>query len=144
MKKDELKQVLKPLIKECIKEVMFEDGVLSGIITEVAQGLGATQRIVETAPPPQRKQRIDEDLLRAEQERKQKSRQTRKKMLDAIGSSTTINGMNVFEGVEPMSQGGNPKQDSSPSSPLSGVTPGDSGVDISSIFSSNWKALAKG
>ena len=65
-------------------------------------------------------------------------------MLDAIGSSTTINGMNVFEGVEPMSQGGNPQQDSSPSGPLSGITPGDAGVDISSIFSSNWKTLAKG
>ena len=144
MKKDELKQVLKPLIKECIKEVMFEDGVLSGIITEVAQGLGATQRIVETAPPPQRKQRVDENLLRAEQERKQKSRQTRKKMLDAIGSSTTINGMNVFEGVEPITQAGSSQKESGPTGPLSGVNSGDAGVDISSIFSSNWKALAKG
>ena len=144
MKKDELKQVLKPLIKECIKEVMFEDGVLSGIITEVAQGLGATQRIVETAPAPVEQQRVDERLLRAEQERKQKSRQTRKKMLDAIGSSTTINGMNVFEGVEPISQGGSPQKESGPTGPLSGVNSGDAGVDISSIFSSNWKTLAKG
>ena len=34
MKSEELKQVLKPLVKQCIKEVIFEDGVLSGIITE--------------------------------------------------------------------------------------------------------------
>jgi hypothetical protein len=39
VKKNELKTILKPLIKECIKEVIFEDGTLSGIITEVAKGL---------------------------------------------------------------------------------------------------------
>jgi hypothetical protein len=38
VKKNELKTILKPLIKECIKEVIFEDGTLSGIITEVAKG----------------------------------------------------------------------------------------------------------
>ena len=145
MKKDELKQVLKPLIKECIREVIFEDGVLSGIITEVAQGLGATQqRIVETAPTPKEQQRVDERLLRAEKERKQQIKQTRKKMLDAIDGASTINGMNVFEGVEPMSAGGNPNAENRPQGPLSGQPPGDSGVDISSIFSSNWSKLAKG
>ena len=40
MNKAELKQILKPLIKECIKEVIFETGVLSKVVTEVAQGLG--------------------------------------------------------------------------------------------------------
>ena len=55
MKKSELRQVLKPLIKECIKEVIFEEGILSNIVSEVAQGLGG-QRIVETKQPaaPQR------------------------------------------------------------------------------------------
>ena len=38
MKKSELKNI----IKECVKEVIFEEGVLSGIITEVAQGLQGT------------------------------------------------------------------------------------------------------
>ena len=47
MKKSELRQVLKPLIKECIKEVIFEEGILSNIVSEVAQGLGG-QTIVET------------------------------------------------------------------------------------------------
>ena len=40
MNKKELKQMLKPLIKECIKEVIFEDGTLSTIISEVVQGVG--------------------------------------------------------------------------------------------------------
>ena len=35
MKKSELKNI----IKECVKEVIFEEGVLSGIISEVAHGL---------------------------------------------------------------------------------------------------------
>jgi len=51
MKRDELKEVLKPLIKECIKEVIFEEGTLSGIITEVAQGL-ANVSVSARAPKP--------------------------------------------------------------------------------------------
>jgi hypothetical protein len=46
MNKKELKEMLKPLIKECIKEVIFEDGTLSTIISEVMQGVG--KPIVET------------------------------------------------------------------------------------------------
>ena len=41
-----MKKKLKPLIKECIKEVIFEDGTLSSIVSEVVQGMGQT--IVET------------------------------------------------------------------------------------------------
>ena len=51
MKKSELRQVLKPLIKECIKEVIFEEGVLSNLIKEVAVGIGSQQTIVETRAP---------------------------------------------------------------------------------------------
>ena len=150
MKKSELKQALRPLIKECVKEVMFEDGILSGIIVEVAKGLGATQTLVEhqapTRPaPPVNRPRGDEDLIRAEQQRKMKQQQTRKQMLDAIGNATTINGVNLFEGVEPLAQGGSVTAPEAPTQgPLGGVAPSDPGVDISSIFSSNWSKLAKG
>ena len=55
MKKSELKTILKPLIKECIKEVIFEDGTLSGIITEVAKGLqGTPQRSMAQESAPQK------------------------------------------------------------------------------------------
>ena len=47
MKKQELQKILKPLIEECIKEVIFEEGVLSNLIKEVAAGLGPQQTIVE-------------------------------------------------------------------------------------------------
>ena len=44
MKKSELKNI----IKECVKEVIFEEGVLSGIISEVATGLrGTTMTVVQ-------------------------------------------------------------------------------------------------
>ena len=49
MKKLELKQALKPLIKECIKEIIFEEGILSSLITEVARGLGSPPT---SSPPP--------------------------------------------------------------------------------------------
>ena len=51
MKKQELQKILKPLIKECIKEVIFEEGVLSNLIKEVAVGIGSQQTIVETKAP---------------------------------------------------------------------------------------------
>ncbi len=44
MKKNELKKILKPLIKECVKEVIFEEGALSTIISEVMKGTSGTQR----------------------------------------------------------------------------------------------------
>ena len=51
MKKDELKNILRPLIKECIKEIIFEEGTLSAIISEVVRGTSQTQPIVEVKKP---------------------------------------------------------------------------------------------
>ena len=39
MKASEFKKILKPLVKQTIKEVLFEEWVLSGIVSEVARGL---------------------------------------------------------------------------------------------------------
>ena len=55
MNKSDLKKILKPLIKECIREAIFEEGVLSGLITEVAQGLGSVNNT--PAQPTQQLQR---------------------------------------------------------------------------------------
>ena len=41
MKRDQLKKALKPVIVECVREALYEEGVLSSIISEVVQGLGA-------------------------------------------------------------------------------------------------------
>ena len=41
MSNNDLKHTLRPLIKECVKEVIFEEGFLSGIVTEVLMGVQA-------------------------------------------------------------------------------------------------------
>jgi len=93
MKKAELKRALKPLVKECIKEVLFEDGVLSGIIAEVVTGLGAGQVVME-----QKTQQVDkETMLREKAEKMEAERQRRiKKLNESTGLAKKVN---VFEGV---------------------------------------------
>ena len=135
MKKNELKKMLKPLIKECIKEVIFEEGALSTIISEVMKGTSGSERIVET-----RAQQPKQDF--AKQERKlNEAKQRKRKLLDSIGADA-YNGVNLFEGTTPApapSSGGG-------QGPLDGVAPSDPGVDISSIFSGHsaniWQKLS--
>ena len=98
MNKNELKKILKPLIKQCIKEVVFEEGVLSSIITEVV-------------------------------------------------SATGFQGVDLFEGTEPLSSAGSPNSAPAVQGALGGIDPNDSGVDISGILavgSGNWSKLIGG
>jgi len=136
MKKSELRQVLKPLIKECIKEVIFEEGILSNIVSEVAQGLGG-QTIVEVkeSVPPQR------DYAEESRAAQQKLQETRKRMLEAVGNNA-YNGVDLFEGTTPTSAPAESKQ----GDPLSGVDPRDPGVDINQLFggvNKNWSGIIK-
>lgn len=121
MKKSELKKI----IKECVKEVIFEDGTLSGIISEVVQGLGTANLVQE-----QRRPAVSTE---AEAQAQAKLNETRKHMRDAIGASSyedvkqRFANPEMFEGTKPLAeskgQGG----------ALSGIDPGDAGVDISNI-----------
>ena len=135
MKNEELKKILKPLIKQCIKEVIFEEGALSTIITEVMKGTSNSQQIVET-----RTQQPKQDFAR--QERKmQEAKERKRKLLDSIGKDA-YNGVNLFEGTTPA-----PAPTSGQGqSPLDGVAPNDPGVDISGIFSGHsakiWQKLS--
>ena len=123
MKTSELKKALKPLIKQCIKEVIFEEGVLSGIISEVVKGIDA-------APVIREQKQVSKPT---NGHTKKKLEEQRKKMLSAIGKNS-FNGVNVFEGVEPIAE-------SNQQSPLANVNAGDAGVDISELFNSNWSKL---
>jgi hypothetical protein len=127
MKKDELKKVLKPLIKECIREVIFEDGTLSTIITEVVKGTSQTT-IPAKKPPTQ---------IRQDNRKLEEIKRKRKKMLDAIGKDA-YNGVDLFEGTTPMKKGGT--QDHGP---LRDMDPRDPGVDISDLFSPTSSAIWK-
>ena len=136
MSKNDLKKILKPLIKECIKEVIFEEGTLSTIISEVMKGTSGPQQIVETKQPKQTRQNFEN------RERKLKEAKARKrKLLDSIGKDA-YNGVDLFEGTTPAPA---PRSNHG-QGPLDNVAPGDPGVDISNIFSNHsakiWQKLS--
>lgn len=128
MKKSELKNI----IKECVKEILFEEGVLSNLVAEVAFGITkAQQTLVESTPAPQvNNAAMQEAREQEEEDRRKRLLETKRKMLDAMGNSKLAN---VFEGTEPLKQGGQPGK-ASPHGPMAGRDPGDAGVDISGLF----------
>jgi hypothetical protein len=137
MKKSELKSI----IKECVKEVLFDEGVLSNLVAEVAMGITKAQALMvetKTAPAPQF---VTQDDVEEKREMKRKKLlETKRKMLDAMGSTKMAN---VFEGTEPLKASGSPAV-SAGQTALSGVSPGDAGIDISGLFSvagRKWNAL---
>lgn len=128
MKKSELKSI----IKECVKEILFEEGVLSNLVAEVAFGITKAQgQILEESTPQAPKvnqalaKKNAEELTR---ERNKRLLETKRKMLDAIGGD---NMKGIFEGTEPLRTSG---AETSPHSPMSGIDPKDAGVDISGLF----------
>ena len=118
MNKSEFKEILKPLIKECIKEVIFDEGVLSGLITEVAKGLGNVQPVVQV----QNSVKPRSDAVIAA---KQHLNEVKQKMQKASGLE------GAFQGTVPMSSGG---ANHSKHGPLRDQDPNDAGVDISSFM----------
>ena len=124
MKKSELKKI----IKECVKEILFEEGVLSNLVAEVAFGITKAQStLVESAAQNTPNQASIEEKNIQEEERRKKLLETKRKMLNAMGSERMSG---VFEGTEPLRNTG-----SSPHSPVAGLDPNDAGVDISKLFS---------
>ena len=134
MNKKELKKLLKPLVKECIQEAIVEEGLLSNVVTEVVKGLGA-QTIVESVPAPQKRQ-----VTKPREPQNTDLRKHRKQLLEAV-SKEAYNGVDLFEGTEPLTR-------YESTDPKSGGTdlgdPRDSGVDISSIIGNSskiWDAM---
>lgn len=133
---------LKMIVKECVKEILFEEGVLSSLVAEVAVGITkANMTLTEQPTASKANFKESQQKLVEEQEaqRKEKIMETKKKMIEAMGDRMS----NVFEGTEPLRSAGSP--DSGPStSPLSGLDPKDAGVDITGLFSvagKKWNAL---
>ena len=128
MKVSELKRIIQPMIKECIREVLLEEGMLSRIVKETAEGLSGVQILKEQKQSEeQKKQRIEESH--------KKNIEARKKLLDSIGTQK-FGGVDVFENTSPM------PAESSGNSPLSGQDPNDAGVDISVLPGmKNWGKL---
>ena len=143
MKKTQLKQLIKPLVKECIHEVLLEEGLLTEVVAQVAAGM-PRQQLVEAAPAP----RQTENMLAKQRtqkvtQAKTKLQEHRRKMMDAIGNDA-FNGVDLFEGTEPIRQTGAVNEAHRPS--VLGDDPTDAGVDISSILGGSsqiWKAMKK-
>lgn len=142
MNKAQLKALIKPVVKECIQEVLIEEGLLTEVVSQVAAGMNQ-QPIVENKQKKKDNNLFNEDLQmkRKTQEVNQKLQEHRKKLLDSIGKDA-YNGVDLFEGTEPMKQAGTPGASHRPS--VLGDDPNDSGVDISSLMgnaSKVWQAL---
>ena len=142
MNKSQLKKLLKPVVKECIQEVLIEEGLLTEVVSQVAAGM-KQQPIVENIPKKRNDNLFNEDLQmkRKTQEVNQKLQEHRKKLLDSIGNDA-FNGVDLFEGTEPLRQGGTSGEAHRPS--VLGDDPSDAGVDISSIMGNAgkiWQAL---
>ena len=138
MKKSDLKQLIKPLLKECIHEVLIEEGMLSNIVSEVAQGMQAQPLVESRAPtrtPPSRGAEA-----RKMKETRKKMNARRQELMDSIGKDA-YNGMDLFEGTAPMTR----EETKGPSAGSVDLgSSGDSGVDISSLVggaSHVWNAM---
>ena len=133
MKKQELKKLLKPIVVECIKEAILEEGILSGIITEVAKGITNTNTIVETKSVPNKKI-IDNSKNQAVLEARKQLEETKKSLQESIGLG------NVFEGTAPMHQARTDSH-SNQYGALRDRDPRDPGVDISGLLkmTGGWK-----
>ena len=104
---------------------------MSRVVSEVAKGMQTT--IVESSP----RQKTDSNNLQQLQEAKRAEIERKRKLLDATG----IRGVDVFEGTKQIAESSNPH------SALSGVSPDDSGVDITAIqklSGGKWSRLAGG
>ena len=132
MKKSDLKQLIKPLVKECIHEVLIEEGLLSNVVAEVAQGLQGN--LMTEARPRALEQR---QIKRTADDSRSKLKEHRRKLMGAINKDA-YGGVDLFEGTEPMQQ----------SEPAAGHPdlgdPNDAGVDLSAILgnaSEIWQSM---
>ena len=137
MKKSELKAI----IKECVKEILFDEGVLSNLVAEVAMGITKAQSLmVETSQPSKPQLRTQDDIAEIQENKRKRLLETKRKMLDAMGNTKMAN---VFEGTEPLKSTGSPSSTTAPG-PMAGRDAGDAGIDISGLFNAagkKWKTL---
>jgi len=135
MKKADLKRLIKPVVKECIHEVLLEEGLLSNVVAEVARGMQGN--LIVEKQQRQSKTSNDRSMARKSNESRIKLQEHRKQLMDSVGKDA-YNGVNLFEGTDPLS-----KQQPQAGAPDLGH-PNDAGVDISSILghsSEIWKAI---
>jgi len=130
---------LKKIIKECVKEVIFEEGIVSDLVSEIAAGFVKANLLESKTAQPRRT--TTEKVMERRQEpprERETYKQNKKRMTESLNKM--FGGVDLFEGTTPApaptSGGGQ--------GALSGVEPGDKGIDISNIPGmNNWKHLIK-
>ena len=122
MKKQDLKNLIKPLIKECLKEVLIEEG-----FTKMLSESSSTRQIVESSSF------VKEIKDQSTETKKINLLEAKKKILDEIG----MGGFDAFAGTAPLMEGGNP---TTPAVSVTSFNSSDPGVDISRLMSGKMKA----
>jgi hypothetical protein len=145
MDKEELKRVLKPLIKECIKEVMFESGVLSKIVSEVAVGLTSNRQVLTESTSPSAPVEHVEENNHQREEVDRKLNEYKKNFAESV-SKDNYGGVDLFEGTEALKSGGAPGVQQQ-MGPLANIEASDPGINIDGLIKvagGTWNKLAKG
>jgi hypothetical protein len=137
MKSSVSRKDLKNLVKECVREVMFEEGMISDLVSEIAAGF-AKANLLEVKQPtkPGLTERVVEQKQRPKVERKAYT-ENKKNLTEVLKKN--FGGVDLFEGTTPA-----PAAESGGQGALANVSSNDSGVDISAIPGmNNWKHLIK-
>jgi len=139
MNSNDLKKTLRPLVKQLVKEAMQEE--LTTVISEIIKQTSSVQMVEQRQVQPQMNKKLQED--RAVE--KQKQIEERRKRLEEF-SKNSFGGMNLFEGTTPTPAPrdvSGTKGAESVASPLAGVDPSDSGVDISGLLkmTGGWRQI---
>ena len=139
MNTNDLKKTLRPLVKQLVKEAMQEE--LTTVISEIIKQTSSVQIVEQKQVQPQMNRKLQEERAAD----KQKQIEERRKRLEEF-SKNSFGGMNLFEGTTPAPAPrdvASPKGAESVASPLVGVDPNDSGVDISSLLrmTGGWKQI---
>jgi len=141
MDKKQIKKFLKPLVVECIKEALLEDGILSGIISEVVLGLSRAPLLTETSARPRPIDESEKQLAIKTRQVEDERQQRIKKLNESFGGK--LKGVNPFEGSTPTLAEPLSESLDAPGA-LAGIEPADAGVDISglqALAGSHWKTL---
>ena len=123
------------------KEALFEEGVLSEIIAEVAFGLTkSTKHYVRAESTATTKSQVQQKLSEErEEEQRKRLLETKRKMLDAMGNTKMANVLKEQSHFLLEALGIN-----SGTQPDGRKDPNDAGIDISGLFSlagQKWNAL---
>ena len=139
MNPKELRTALKPIVKELVYECLIKEGILSSVVSEVMKGAQTVAPIVTEQRVPQQQPKKQVSRLESNEE----AIARRKKLEETLMSKI---GVNVFEGTKPLSNKAALNESTTPdskASPLAGIDPSDSGVDISGLLrlTGGWKQL---